>query len=211
MSTDGELQEVVVNAVRYATHQAFARRAAHLEADAVDVALLAVAKAHGRYRADEGTFAGFAYWHYRGAVERFIKKERRRAFEELPYHDVVTWGGNTKEGGDAMDTLLGLAERCADESIDELLASDLGCPEPVFLRREHQARVARRLSSLSASDQKLLQLRFAEDLTWTAIAEELGLAAHVVRYRVETLCRDLRAALEEGELAQRRATKKRKK
>lgn len=211
MSADGELREVVQSAVRYATHQAFVRRATHLEADAVDVALLAVAKAHGRYRADEGTFAGFAYWHYRGAVDRFIKKERRRAFEELPYHDVASFAGDTAEDGDAVGVLLGLAERCADESIDELLASDLGCPEPVFLRREHQARVARRLSSLSTDDQKLLQLRFADDLTWTAIAEELGVAAHVVRYRVETLCRDLRAALDEGELAHRRAARKRKK
>lgn len=205
MVPDAALQVVVEAAVRYATHQAIVRRVAHLRDDVVDVALLAVAKAERGYRATEGSFAGYAYWHYRGAVGRFIKKERRRAHEELLILDGVPPSALKPACGDAdpMAALSDIADWYASEVIDEFISSEACSSEPVFLRREYHDRVVHLLANLSSDDQKLLRLRLVDDEPWSSIAKELGAPVHVLRYRADKLTQTLRTALSRSELARR--------
>jgi RNA polymerase sigma factor (sigma-70 family) len=195
MLADAELNEVIEAAVRHATHQAIVRRVAHLRDDVIDVALLAVAKARNAYDSEQGKFAAFAYWHYRGAVGRFIKREQRRVREEVPFLDHAP----EPHEGDPMAALSGIAERYADEVVNELIASEAASAEPILLRREYHERVARLVAGLSPDDQRLLRLRFVEDEPWPAIAKVLEVPVHVVRYRAEKLAKTLRSALNRRE------------
>lgn len=205
MVPDADLRLVVEAAVRYATYQAIVRRVAHLREDVVDVALLAVAEADRGYRATEGSFAAYAYWHYRGAVGRFIKKERRRAHEELLILDGAHPSALKPAGGDEdpMAALSDIAGWYASEVIDEFISAEAGTSEPVFLRRECHDRVVHLLANLSSDDQKLLRLRLVDDEPWSSIAKEVGAPVHVLRYRVDKLTQSLRTALGRSELARR--------
>lgn len=213
MLDDAAVKEVVEAAVRYATHQAIVRGVARLHDDVIGVALLAVAKARNTYREEAGSFAAYAYWPYRGAVSRFIKRERRRARDEVPYvdHPPEPTDKRGPADEDPMAALSGIAARYADEVVDEFIASEAGSAEPVLLRREYHERVVRLVDGLSPDDQRLLRLRLIEDEPWPVIAKELGAPVHVVRYRTEKLAETLRSALGRLERAKKPSTKTGKK
>jgi RNA polymerase sigma-B factor len=84
-----------------------------------------------------------------------------------------------------------------DEDAGESLAETFGSEEEGFDLAEHRATLAPLLASISPRERKVLQLRFAEDLTQAEIGERIGVSQmQVSRLIRQTLAR-LRAAAEE--------------
>lgn len=67
------------------------------------------------------------------------------------------------------------------------MADDLGEAESGMAGVEHRTQAAWLLSRLSASDRRLVWLRFVEDLAHAEVADRLGVSEQTVRVRLHRL------------------------
>lgn len=178
--------------VRWAMAQALGvvreQKAYGRKEEAVAEGLRGMCEAWKRYEPERGEFEPFAGERVRGAVRRFLSRDRRLSAMEILYDHTEALDGALDGPGDAW-TRLNRAVRAGADAVAFDVQLREAAAEP-----ERDEELARELKRLSPAERELLELRFEQGLSWKEVGQRLGISASGAKHRGEKLREKLRAA-----------------
>jgi RNA polymerase sigma factor for flagellar operon FliA len=179
-----DLAHLVLWALRMSVRIAAMCDVLYYQDDLGGVALYALTRALGAYEPAEGELEHFAASWISKEVRQEVRREKKRAEREQ--------GQELPASLEVEERAIDVLEALLDLSIGEELRSDF---EAGVLRDEAAAAVRGEIEQLAPEDQRLVALRYWDELTWPAVAAALGIGISTAKERDERIREHLKRAL----------------